>query len=299
MIRNYCLRAAAFAALAALPAAPALAHGVVGDRFFPATIATEDPLAADELALPTIAHVGDETEISAEFTKRITPNLAFSIEAEWTHEEEGGETFEGFQNIETGIKWTPIKDAAHEFALSLGWAVAWGGSGDAEVGAEDTTTYGPSVFFGKGFGGAGAGWLRPLAITGSAEYEAPADEFDDDGERIAHEMTLGLALQYSLPYLNAQVNEAATPDWMDRLTPINEVVATKPVRYAHEDERSWTGSINPGLLWTGKSFQIGAEAIIPLTDESGDDTGFVVQLHVYLDDIFPHSIGRPIFGGRP
>ena len=39
-----------FAALAAVLAAPssASAHGFVGDRFFPATILTDDPFVADE-----------------------------------------------------------------------------------------------------------------------------------------------------------------------------------------------------------------------------------------------------------
>jgi hypothetical protein len=69
-------RAAAAAGLlvTALPWAPAHGHGIVGPRFFPATIATDDPFAAaDELALPTISifHLDDgvpvtETEYSME-----------------------------------------------------------------------------------------------------------------------------------------------------------------------------------------------------------------------------------------
>jgi hypothetical protein len=31
---------------------PVLAHGVAGDRFFPATLAVDDPAVADELSLP-------------------------------------------------------------------------------------------------------------------------------------------------------------------------------------------------------------------------------------------------------
>jgi len=32
----------------------AQAHGLIGKRFFPATLATDDPFVADELSLPTI-----------------------------------------------------------------------------------------------------------------------------------------------------------------------------------------------------------------------------------------------------
>ncbi|MGB8120080.1 MAG: hypothetical protein WA706_00925 [Pseudolabrys sp.] len=43
-----------FAAVLAAPATAALAHEIVGNRFFPATLAIDDPGVTDELALPTI-----------------------------------------------------------------------------------------------------------------------------------------------------------------------------------------------------------------------------------------------------
>ena len=42
------------AAVCAVVPATALAHGFAGKRFFPATLATDDPFVADELSLPTI-----------------------------------------------------------------------------------------------------------------------------------------------------------------------------------------------------------------------------------------------------
>src|SRR3984893_4254869 len=42
------------AALAVSQAGSALAHGFAGDRFFPATILTDDPYVADEMSLPTV-----------------------------------------------------------------------------------------------------------------------------------------------------------------------------------------------------------------------------------------------------
>jgi len=48
--------ALAFAAGAMLsPVDPLSAHGFAGKRFFPASLAVEDPFVADELALPTIS----------------------------------------------------------------------------------------------------------------------------------------------------------------------------------------------------------------------------------------------------
>ena len=37
---------------------------------------------------------------------------------------------------------------------------------------------------------------------------------------------------------------------------------------------------------------------IPANAASGHNTGVIAQLHFYLDDIFPNTLGKPIFGGR-
>jgi hypothetical protein len=39
----------------AVSTAEAIAHCFVGPRFFPATLATDDPCVADEMSLPTLA----------------------------------------------------------------------------------------------------------------------------------------------------------------------------------------------------------------------------------------------------
>jgi methionine-rich copper-binding protein CopC len=53
-----------------------LAHGVAGERFFPATLAVDDPAVADELSLPTIAILKNadnarQVDLSFEYSKRI------------------------------------------------------------------------------------------------------------------------------------------------------------------------------------------------------------------------------------
>ena len=80
-----CLLASAFL-LALLPVSQASAHCFVGARFFPATLATDDPCVADEMSLPTVAwsKTGDvppakELDISGEISKRITEDFGVSI----------------------------------------------------------------------------------------------------------------------------------------------------------------------------------------------------------------------------
>src|ERR1044071_5612076 len=83
----------AFAAALTLSATvPALGHGIVGNRFFPATIATDDPFVADELSLPTVSYQNTgnnpsvkETDVTGEFSKRIPPDIGFSFATGWPH----------------------------------------------------------------------------------------------------------------------------------------------------------------------------------------------------------------------
>src|SRR3954462_13547134 len=93
---------------------PALSHGVVGNRFFPATITTDDPFVADELSLPTVAHqkTGTDpsvkvTNINGEFAKRITPDIGFSFGTPWTELEQAGPPSNpgGSQKSELGLQW--------------------------------------------------------------------------------------------------------------------------------------------------------------------------------------------------
>src|SRR5690242_19324697 len=88
------LRAVGCACLAAAAAVAgvvgsASAHGVVGQRFFPATLTIDDPFVADELSLPTVQVVRRkasaetpptwETEIEAELSKRLSRRFGLSI----------------------------------------------------------------------------------------------------------------------------------------------------------------------------------------------------------------------------
>ena len=57
-----------------------------------------------------------------------------------------------------------------------------------------------------------------------------------------------------------------------------------------------TGTVNPGIIWAGQYTQLAVEAVIPVNNRSGNRVGWIAQLHFFLDDLFPATIGRPIFG---
>lgn len=293
--------AGAFVSLAAVilfAAGPAGAHGYAGARFFPATPSTEDPAVADELGFPTLTRFGGETALSGELAKRLTRRFGLSIEGEWTHEREDGMTADGFQNPEITARWQFLTNPEHETLATAGLSVEWGGAGSHEAGAEETTVIAPNLAFGKGFGDltGGAGWMRAFAVTGVLAYARPVHDVDGAGEPVPTALEGGLSLQYSLPYLTAQIGDPGLPAWTEKLIPLVEFTFDDPVR--NRGVERFSATIRPGVIYVGKRVQLGAEAIIPANDEAGDKIGFILQLHFFLDDMFPHSIGRPLFGGR-
>jgi hypothetical protein len=108
----------------------------------------------------------------------------------------------------------------------------------------------------------------------------------------------GTSLQFSMPYLKANVVDLGLPDFINHLIPIVEAQFARPVANNFSIDNVTTGTVNPGVIWVGSYFQVGVEAIVPINRASGTGIGAIAQLHLYLDDIFPNSIGQPLLGSR-
>jgi len=76
------------------------------------------------------------------------------------------------------------------------------------------------------------------------------------------------------------------------MIPLVEFDLQKPV---NRGAAPFTGTVNPGLIWAGRTMQFAVEAVIPINNRTGGDTGFLFQVHFFLDDLFPRSLGKPIF----
>lgn len=307
---RYTLLSLALASLIALAfTSDALAHCFVGPRFFPATLATDDPCVADEMSLPTVAWSktadmppATEWDFSGEISKRITENFGVSIGQTWTQIRQADGTLQtGFQNLETTFQYQVLKDRSHELAVLAGLIVDWGHTGSTGSGL--ATTYSqvtPTVYFGKGFGDLpdSVSWARPLAVTGQVGYQIPTNSFDfTQSVFIPQQLVYGASLQYSLPYLKSEVIDLQLPDFFNHLIPIVEANFTTPVANNFGNPYTTTGTINPGAIWVGSYFQVGLEAMIPINRASGSGVGVLGQLHLYLDDMFPTTVGQPLFGG--
>jgi hypothetical protein len=282
------------------------AHGIAGDRFFPATMVIDDPAVADELTLPqtgiskerqddgSAPWVADNT---FEISKRITPDFGLSFGGDYLHMQgvNGAKHADGFDNFELSGKYQLLTNAEHETIISAG--VDWdiGGTGSNQVGAEHFSTITPQVFFGKGFGDLpdAMDYVKPFAITGVVGVGFADDRYSD-GAGNPDNFNYGFSLQYSLPYLQQHVKDVGLSAPFDHVIPLVEFAFTKPID--RSDNYTTTGTVNPGFIWAGQTTQFGLEAILPINHASGSGVGGMAQLHFYLDDMFPGSYGKPLFG---
>ena len=263
------------------------AHGIVGDRFFPATITTDDPFAADELALPTITAFNHETDYDLDYSKTILPGFALSLGEGYAD----GSDASGFSNVSLTPALELFRDEAHESILTAGFIWEIGGSGSKAV-ADRFSTYTPELLFGKGFGDLpdSVALLKPFAFTGQIGFKIPGRS------TVSKALEWDGAIEYSLRYLQSNVRDQKFPLFVEQMTPIVEFSFETPTEMGGGET---TGTINPGLIWSGQYVQVAAEAIVPVNAATGKTVGLIAQLHFYVDDIFPHSLGRPIFSQWP
>jgi len=294
------------------------AHGFAGQRFFPTTLAVDDPFVSDELSF-LLSHTkeprqGEEpptgsTEFSVDYTKRITPRLGLSLGGSYLHlNPDEGSTENGFGNLEVGAKYQLITLASAEALFSFGLTAEVGGTGARSVGADSFSTLSPSIFFGKGFGDLPetVPFLRPFALTGAFAANIPTrkqtvttqvDPLSGDlsQETELHPITFswGLTLQYNLQYLQTFVKDVGLGAPFNRMIPLIEFPMETCLNRGCGGQT--TGTINPGIIWFGKYIELGAEATIPINSRSGKNVGALFLVHFFIDDLFPHSLGRPLF----
>jgi hypothetical protein len=258
----------------------AAAHGFAGDRFFPPTIATDDPFATDELMFPSVSYfkspagngspaVGT-TDIGFEFDKEIFPKFALGISGDWLNlKPDGQRAARGFDDFTMSAKYQLWQNDPHEAIFSVGGEWEIGGTGSKQVGADTANTFTPTLYFGKGFGDLPTSltWLRPGAITGTVGEDLPASAAPNSLE-------WGFALEYSLPYLQSQVKDLGLPQPFRNMIPVVEFSFTSP---ENRGGGPTTGTINPGILYENNYFQLGAEAIIPANRSTGHEVGAIIQ----------------------
>ena len=309
--------ALASAALLAQPilVTQAQAHAVAGPRVFISTLTLDDPGVADEASLPTFSWqpnanggaLQNQYSLNVELDKRITENLGiglnYGLSALTT---KGLKTQAGFQNLEAMVKYQAYTNAEYEFIVSVGVIQEFGGTGKVAAGADVYGSTTPTLYWGKGLGDLPIGYLRPLAVTGTFGYSVAnvglknTTILDPDSGASANNYNNGnnntwaggIALQYSMSYLTSQVEDLGLPGWMNRLTPVAELTWISAASRPSQVQTSY--QLAPGIAYSGDSFQVAAELLIPLNAAAGSSIGFIAQFHLYFDDLFPNSLGKPL-----
>ena len=241
----------------------------------------------------------NESELEIEFSKRITDRFAISFGGALVHlDPDGTSSNTGFRNIEFGIRQQVLTLPDWESVATLQLGFELGDSGNRDVEAESFSIISPGLFYGIGAGRLpeSVSILRPFALSGFVNADIPTEK-RSAGEKTSVSVSWGFALQYSFEYLQTNVMDFGIPSPLDRFVAIVEFDLQDCVRRCGGAGTS--GSVNPGLIWLGDSFELGLSARIPINDASGDDPGVFALLHFFVDDIFPNSLGRPIFHSEP
>ena len=287
-------------ALVALPlsAGAALAHAVCGSRIFPATLGIDDPGVSDELALPTVTYLptnGDganEQDVAFSYTKTIFPNVGLSVSDGATYLRGQGW---GRDDLGVGLAYNFLCIPQAEFMATVSLNADIGKTYTNGMG-NDFDTYTPQLDVGVGFGALpkSLNLLRPFAITAEISTDVP-DQSWIGGAPNSTNFNWGFSIQYSLPYFNANVAQIDNA-FFKHLVPLTEFTFSKPVANFAPGTNVTTGAIQPGVMYMADSWQVSAEAILPINSASGRGVGFVGELHFFLDDLFPNTIGKPLFG---
>jgi hypothetical protein len=301
--RHIGVAALATAAALACHAAPAAAHAVAGVRVFPVTLTLDDPGVADEATLPQIvvqpgSGPSQQDQFQWEYDKTITPDTAVIYNHGYDIlTNSGSKRATGFENPVLTGKWQAYVNGEHEFIMSLGVQREFGGNAETQsIGGDTFGSTAPTAYFGKGLGDLPIGMLRPLAVTGELSYVIPDRKLNSDGSNNGNvtSWVAGLSLQYSLPYLQSQVRDFGLPDFIGRLIPLVEMNYSSPAS-GPAAGNPMTLSFSAGAIWLGDTYQVGLEMVIPGNRAAGKNIGYIAQVHYFFDDIFPNSLGKPLF----
>jgi hypothetical protein len=301
----------------ALWAQAAQAHGIAGNRYFDGTMTFDDPAVADEAIVPlytfqqypTQGGIVSENRINAAFARLLTPTLAFTVDSGWLHQNWPVGHTSGFDKTDIGLKYEAYRNNQHEalVSVSLDWGITH--SGSVAVGSDSPDTIQPGMFFGKGFGDlpASLSWLRPFAVTGAVVDEIPLGSvghalapnlmtggFNTVISPAVETLHWGFSIQYSTLYLTSRFDGGPPKD-----EPLNQWVPLVEFKFDSPRGQQTAATANPGFAYVAVTWQVSAEAIIPLNHAGGTGPGFRTQLLFFLDDLMPSLFGKPLLTDQP
>jgi hypothetical protein len=296
---------------------PAAAHAVCGSRVFPVTLTLDDPGVADEVTLPQVSYTrsgadggpgpGHDTNVAFEYDKRLTEDFGFAFNDDYTvNQTNNAKTETGWDDVTVTAKWAKCLDPDDDFQFGLGVIREFGRTGTSHTGADEYGNTAPTVYLGKGLDEIPVPMLQPFQVTGELSYALADKELKSfntidptsgvasvrSNNGNANQWIGGVSLQYSIPYLQAQIKDFGLPEPFAHLIPVVELDWTSPTTSPSNSPTMWTAA--PGVIYLRTWYQVGLEALVPLNKAAGTNVGVILQFHVFLDDLYPHSIGAPL-----
>jgi len=299
------IQSATLVILIATLAAPhfADAHAVAGARIFVNTLLIDDPGVGDESSLPIASVQSPDgkstvTDLNVEYDKTIFSNLAVGVGTDynWITNDaaDNNKSHGGLNDPYVSLKYRWIVLPAHEFISSVAIEQDFGRAGTTTIDTGyDTTVL--SGYFGKGLGDIPFDPIRPFALTGELDYNIPNAGYPNAYGGLNY-WTGGLTLQYSIPYLETQVKDYGLPSLLANLTPLAELgwqsAAAGSAFRPTGDPTSF--QLGTGAVWTGEYYSLSTELLLPLNAAAGHGLGVIGQFHLYFDDMFPNTLGKPL-----
>src|SRR6202171_819746 len=157
----------------------------VGDRYFPSTLATTVPTAADFYNPPYFVRLPDtattptthEIDVPSTYSRLVTRDLSvFFTETFRILDDANKGARTGFDNFVIGAQYQLYTNPEHQFIFTVGGTAAIGGTGSPGIAASFSTLT-PTIYIGKGFGDLpdSVAWLRPLTISATAAVAVPTE----------------------------------------------------------------------------------------------------------------------------
>ncbi len=288
------------------------AHGLAGNRLFPGTFAFDDPAVMDEFALSMLSRKHPATDgsrvtdstVNWSFQRLLTPNITIGVDSGYIRRNWESGWRSGFDTTSLTLKALLYKNDPHEMLISTGLSWGIGGSGARGVGAGRPDTIQPGLFFGKGFGDLpdSLAWLRPFAITGAVGATLPMSAnstilgFDratglltptlSPNVEILH---WGFSIQYSTYYLTSRFTGGPP-----KAEPLRQLIPLIEFAFDSPKGQKTVPTMNPGFVYVADTYQVGVEAVLPLSSEAGRNVGVKAQLLLFTDDLFPSLFGKPL-----
>jgi len=293
----------------ALQYAAAEAHGIAGNRLFPATLTFDDPAVADEFAGPFISDdkhpVIDgkvlDTTVGGSITRLLVPGLGISADSNWTqHLQNGPAAGSGFGPTHLGLKYQLYENDPLEtlVAASINWGI--GGLGNSLVHDTPYDVVTPGITFGQGFGALAdhLAWLRPFGIAGAVSVDfptSPTSRIPPSAPALGNPTIVhtGIALEFSTLYLTDRFtggppNKEPVNQWV----PMVEFQFDSPLNGGYGTKTAATA--NPGVSYVFDTYQLSLEAIVPITRHGGSSLGVRAGAVFFLDDLIPSIFGKPL-----